>query len=262
MSIARKFRPSFWIVLVLVLVGNAFFFGGHLTAWVADETGAFVAPISGWFVRMRIIAATMFSGIDLAKENVALKEEVIRVQARLSQQDVVRQQLDTYRAAVGIRERIGTNPVEAGIFSYPQGGGIRQIIINRGTDDWVVAGMTVVTPHGALIGTVEQAFDHHAIVRILGDPAFEVTARIMGSTVSGLVRVDGVGDLILDLVQKEETVTEGSIVITSGDDLYPAGFIIGTIRSVDNTATTLFQVVRITPSVSELIAGRVIIVRP
>jgi rod shape-determining protein MreC len=255
-------RSLVWIIVAVIVAVNAVMFGGRATAWIADISGSLLTPVTGWMMRVRAVTGTMFNGVDAAKQNIALREELLQMQGRLAQQDVVRQEVAFYRAAAGLRERIGTDPIEAGIFSYPQGSGVRQVIINRGSIDWIAEGNMVVTPQGALVGTVERTFDHHAIVRMLGDPFLEIAARVMGTEVSGLVRVDGPDGLVLDLVQKDETVTEGSLIVTSGDDLRPAGFIIGTVRSVDNNATTLFKVVHITPAVSDTIAGRVLIVRP
>jgi rod shape-determining protein MreC len=208
------------------------------------------------------VVGTMFNGVDAAQQNITLQQQVLQLQGQLAQQDVLQQQVQFYRAAADIRDRTGTEPIEAGIFSYPQQDGIREVIIDRGTADWVAPGNTVATPEGALVGTIADATQHSATVLMVGDPAFQVAARVMGTTVSGLVRVDSAGDIVLDLVQKDEMVTEGSMVITSGDDNRPAGLMIGTVRSVDNTATTLFKVVRIAPVVSNAPMGRVLIIRP
>lgn len=255
-------RSLVWIILAVIVTVNTVMFGGRATSWVADVSGPLLTPVTGWMMRVRTMAGTMFNGVDTAKQNIALQEKLLEMQGQLAQQDVIRQQVEFYRAAAGLRERIGTDPIEAGIFSYPQGSGVRQVIINRGAIDWIAEGNMVVTPQGALVGTVERTFEHHAIVRMLGDPFLEITARVMGTEVSGLVRVDGTDGLVLDLVQKNETVIEGSLIITSGDDLRPAGFVVGTVRSVDNNATTLFKVVHITPAVSDTVAGRILIVRP
>ena len=262
MSIAHKLRLSVWIVLVVAVVANAALFGGRATSWIADRTGAILAPVTGWTVHLRALVGTMFNGVDAATQNIALRQQVLQLQGQLAQQDALQQELQFYRTAAGIRDRTGTEPIEAGIFSYSSNGGIRQAIINRGTIDWIAEGNTVVMSDGTLVGTVAHTSEHSATILMLGDPAFQVAARIVGTAVSGLVRVDGTGTLVLDLVQKDETVTEGSAIVTSGDDQRPAGLVIGTVRSVDNNATTLFKVVRIAPAVPDGIAGHVLVIRP
>lgn len=261
MSIAPNLRLSVWIALVIAVVVNAALFGGRATSWVADRSGTVLAPVAGWTMHLRAVAGTMFNGVNAAQQNIALQQQVLQMQGQLAQQDALQQQLKFYQAAAGIRDRTGTDPVEAGIFSYPQNSGVRQVTLNRGAADWIAAGNTVATPEGALVGTVAHTSEHTAIVQMLGDPAFQVAARVMGTSVSGLVRVQS-GAVVLDLVQKDEIVTVGSMVVTSGDDQRPAGLVVGTVSAVDDNATTLFKVVHIAPAVPDTIAGQVIIIRP
>jgi cell shape-determining protein MreC len=84
----------------------------------------------------------------------------------------------------------------------------------------------------------------------------------VGSDVAGLARSDGKGSVLLDLVQKDEQVDEGARIVTSGDDRYPAGLIIGTVRSVDDDAATLFQIVRVAPAAADELHGLVLVIHP
>lgn len=255
-------RPLILLGLTIIIIVNAWLFGGRLTAWVADGSGRVLAPVVGRVARLRMLVTTALERGDLAVQNVALQDEITRVRAQLADQEELQRQVAFFRDAAGIHDRIGTEPIAAGIFSYPQSGGIRQVIINRGRAEWVVVGDVVVTPSGALIGAVTGVSEHHSAVSIIGDVALEVTVRMLGTEVSGLLRTAADGSVMMDLVQKNETVTESSVVVTSGDDRYPAGLVVGTVRSVDNDAATLFKIVRITPAVANGVSGDVIVIRP
>lgn len=263
MSIAHKPRVIVAVALFLIVVINAVVFGGRLTAWIADGTGRWLAPVAARVGALRAFIGTLAYRRDLAAENLSLQDQLTRARAQSADQEDLERELAFYRAAAGMRERLGAHPVEAGIFSYPQSGGVNQVVINRGGADQVAVGDAVVNPDGALVGVVAQVFDRHATARLIGDAGMEVTARVAGTDVSGLVRVDGSGTIILDLLQKDEQISEGQTVVTSGDDHYPAGFVIGTVRSIDNDAATLFKVVHLTPAVpSGGVSGRVIIIGP
>lgn len=255
-------RPLILLGLAMIIIVNAWLFGGRLTAWIADGTGHILAPVAGRVARLRAFALTTLGRGDLAAQNLALQDEITRLRAQVAGREALENQLQFYRDAAGIRDRTGREPIAAGIFSYPQSGGVRQAVINRGRAEWVIIGDVVVTPSGALVGAVVTVFEHHSVVRTIGDVALDVTVRVLGTEVSGLLRTAPDGSVMMDLVQKNETVTEGSVVVTSGDDRYPAGLVVGTIRSVDNDAATLFKIVRIAPAVTGGISGDVIVIKP
>lgn len=255
-------RPQILLGLAIIVVVNALLFGGRMTAWVADGTGQVLAPLVSRIAHLRALVMVTVGRGDFAAQNVTLQDEVLRLRAQLAGQEELQRQMEFYRNAAGIRDRIGTEPIAAGIFSYPQSGGVRQAIINRGRADWVVIGAVIVTPSGALVGAVSRVFEHHSVVSTIGDAAMDVTVRIVGTDVSGLLRTATDGSILMDLVQKNEAVTENSVVVTSGDDQYPAGLVVGTVRSVDNDVGPLFKIVRITPTVAAGVTGDVIVIRP
>ncbi len=255
-------RPLILLGLAIVLIVNALLFGGRFTAWIADASGPVLAPVAERVTRLRILISTAVARGDLAVQQSALQDEVTTLRAQLADQEELQRQVQFYRDVAGIRDRIGMEPIAAGIFSYPQSGGVRQAIINRGRAEWVIAGDIVVTSSGALVGTVTNLFEHHSVVSIIGDVALDVTVRILGTDVTGLLRTAADGNIVMELVQKNETVVENAVVVTSGDDRYPAGFVVGTVRSVDNDAATLFKIVRITPAIASGISGHVIVMSP
>jgi rod shape-determining protein MreC len=197
----------------------------------------------------------------LASENLRLQDELTRMRADEGARE------DAFREAAFLRELSGLDgslrrmPREASVFTY--GVGIQQnAMLDHGTDAEVSSGDIVITATGALVGRVEDVGDRWARVRLLTDASLEVTAHVLGTDIGGLVRVDALDGLVLDLVNKDEAIAEGQTVVTSGDDRFPAGIVIGTVRAVDTERTTLFAIVRITPAVAAPVRGRVIVIQP
>lgn len=251
----------FFILLVVVIV-NAWLFGSRLTNWVADMTGGVLAPIAQGVARSRALLGTVVHRFPDGSTELRAREQAEELRARVAREEALQREIVTLRDALGIRERLGSSPIEAGVFAYPREGGVRQVIVNRGAEQGITVGDTVVTARGALVGVIQEVAARHAVVRAVGDAQFEATARVVGTEVSGLVRTGGDGESTLDLVQKGEPVQEGQQIMTSGDDRYPSGLIIGTVRSVDTEAATLFLTVRVTPAVSAGVSGSVFILRP
>jgi rod shape-determining protein MreC len=138
--------------------------------------------------------------------------------------------------------------VDGNVFAYGIGGNTQRMVVNRGAVDGIVPGATVTTAAGVFIGLVHQVQERTATVRVVGDPGVQVTARVRGTDINGLMRLDAYGELVLDLIAKDELVSEGVVVETSGLDQMPSGLRIGTVRTVDADRTTLFQVIRLDPA--------------
>ena len=255
------------ILLITLIVAGiaaavAFVLPGAPVRWVADMTGRIVAPIAERIGYGRTLGAVLLGRTDAATDYVRIQQELEKLRVDSARADELDRENQFLRAALGLQERTGQSMIMAGAFAYLREGGVRELVVNRGSRDWVARGDVVTTEAGSLVGAVAEVYERHSIVRTLGDPALEVTARITGTDVSGLVRVDVRQGLVLDLVQKGEQVTEGQMVVTSGNDSFPGGLVIGTVRSVDSTSATLFQIVRISPAVPEGLSASVLIIRP
>lgn len=249
------------LLLALVVAGNAFIFRGRLSRWAADITAPAIAPIAARISATGGFFSTLLSRDDVVAENLRLSEEVERLRSQVAGIEELRREVDFYRVASGFSIRGSREPIVGAVFAYPVAAGTREVILNRGIRQGVAAGDIVATPTGALVGVVREAFDDHAIIVALGDPSFEVTGRILGSEVTGLVRANGSDGLVLDLVSRDEAVSEGQVIVTSGNDRFPAGLTLGTIRSVDANQTTLFTVVRLESAIRQPMAGHVLVIR-
>ena len=252
----------FFVTCAFIIAVSPLIFHGRIFSWVSDYTATLLSPISQKISSGVSFFTTGITRIDTIKRVRELEDTNKTLTAALVNQDQLRMDVEFYRSAAQLRERFPSSPIVAGIFSYTRAGGVQQAVLNRGTTDGVARGDVVITAHEELLGVVEQAFSDHAIVRILGDSIFEVTARVANSTVAGLIRSESGGKVILDLVQKNEQISEGALIVTSGDDRFPAGLIIGTVRSIDSEAVGLFQIVRVTPALGSRIGGTVLVIRP
>jgi len=257
----RKPRILLTVILLAAIAAvDVWFAGGRAGHWVADHTGPMLRPAVAAIGYVHSWTGAFFSRGDLAAENLRLRTEMDELRAAAADVDVLRHELEFTRAATGIRERFTGDPIAAGIFSWYRAGSAVLATINRGEADGIAVGDVVISATGSLVGVVREVYGNHAIVTILGDPNLQAAARIMGKGIAGLIRT-GEDGLVLDLVQKEELVEEGDIVLTGGNDHFPAGLIIGTVRSVDARQQTLFSIVRVQPSVVPPLSGSVLVLR-
>lgn len=131
----------------------------------------------------------------------------------------------------------------------------RSLVVNLGTADGIAVDDPVMVARG-LIGRVEAVSANAARVGLLLNPGQAVSATVVESGGSGVLRVSGTeGSPVLDLgyVSQRMKVGLGDLVVTSGwstgslSSIFPAGIPIGTVTSVGNSPTDLYKTVQVAP---------------
>ncbi len=235
---------------------------GRATGWLSAIAGHVLSPVAERTAGIRSVIRAYIQRGDLAAENARLRGLEHELTQRQAEVESLQQELSVARDAAGLKDRVPGTPVEAGIVAWPSEGGVAEVIIDRGTGDSIRTGGIVTAPDGSLVGIVRSAEDGESTVMATGDVAFHAAARVAGTGISGLVRTDAGEGIILDLVGKDETVTEGQSVVTSGDDGFPAGLVIGTVRSVELPPSSLFALVHLTIAADLRSLHRVLVFAP
>ena len=201
---------------------------------------------------------------DLVRENEQLREEVEILQAQLADQQDVLLRIDALEDALEVKS---TRPEDqllvANVFAQDPSGLKRSIAIDRGLGDGVREGMVVLSREGSLIGTVTDAFQDFAWIRLISDPDSAVNAQVNTTTppadpgvltpetpaagdgpdpsatptpssapapvpVQGVAEGDLRNELVLELLPPEAPIDSGSLVVTSGlGGNYPPAILIG-----------------------------------
>ena len=144
-----------------------------------------------------------------------------------------------YKAAAIVGRKIGEDTSNL-LFS---------IFVDVGARDGVATGMPIITDRG-LVGRVVAVGPNVAEVLLLIDPASAVNARVQNSRVTGIVRGNIDGGLVMERIPQGETISPGDIVLTSGlGGNFPDKLVIGQITEVSQRDSDLFQSARIRPTV-------------
>lgn len=188
-------------------------------------------------------------------KNLVIENEVLRTSARAvivteAKFQVLQSENDILRKSLGLATRLKRQLLPAGIFNISLTPSGYHASINKGQRDAVVIGQPVVSPEGVLIGKIEAVFSLSAQVMLISDPKFSVTVKVLNGQTSGILRGALQDNLVLDLVTQADQIAENDILITTGDDLIPAGLVVGTVRSVQNNDTQLFKKVRVSPALN------------
>lgn len=163
----------------------------------------------------------------LRDENERLRDRVQELEAQV--QDVVglQNQLEELQRINDLDPPGDLAAVTARIFSV----GVSEFDhirwIDRGTDDGVVVGHTVIDEDG-LVGRVDFATESRARVRLITDPSNGVGVRDLQTNETGVVEGQGSGPLRLRMFNPEESVEEGHLIVTEGGR-YAPGVVVGSV---------------------------------
>ena len=181
--------------------------------------------------------------LDAKDERDKLEAERDRLRQQVAQLQVTRNENDQLRDLVGLSRGSGLDayrPVTARVYSRSFSSWYETIEINKGSSDGVAVNQPVVNGKG-LVGKVKNVSDGNAVVMLLGDADFGVSALAAKARQPGsILPVAGSpGDLLLDLVPDAREVRTGDVIVTAGTvstrlpSPFPRGIPIGEVKRIE-----------------------------
>jgi rod shape-determining protein MreC len=224
---------------------------GHIiliSAQVNTERGVplLEAVTFGTFAEVQRGATSMIGGVrtswddylalqSVRSDNEQLRKEVAQLQVALQQQRALAQQSRTLVDLLKLREGTTLDTVAAGVIAGSASPDFRTLTIDRGSADGLRPDMAVIAPAG-VVGRIITPTARAAKVQLLIDRNAAAGAIVERSRAQGVVEGTG-GGLLLNYVSGTADVQMGDVVSTSGiDGIYPKGFVIGQIESVERVA--------------------------
>jgi len=243
------------LALTLIMIASGLLvlnLGGYLQA----AEGLALRPlgaIQGWISqRVSAIQTVLTSPTDLAElraENQRLQADVARLEREVIS---LREQANEAEVLAGLLGYARTRPesryVAARVIGQDISPFIRSIWIGQGSDQGVRQGMPVVTERG-LVGRVAEVFPTVARVQLITDPESVVNVRLQSSRADGTLRARVNGELWVDLIEQEASVTPGELVLSSGlGGAFPEDIPVGQVVTVRKRDYELFQQAVVQPS--------------
>lgn len=178
---------------------------------------------------------------DVQAQNDELKREVQSLQVQLQEERAQAKRTDGFRQLLELRQRSGLDTVAAEIIAAGADPEFRDMTIDKGSSDGVQADMAVISPAG-VVGRVVLSSPRAAKVQMLIDRNAAAGALIERTRSQGIVV--GQGDTLrMDYVPGTADVKQGDLIVTSGiDRIYPKGFVIGTVETVDRGMGTYHEI--------------------
>jgi len=244
---------SITIVIILTIV---FHFVGWLSP-IENFVYSFIEPASQLLYTTNISIddedSKLFSDPQKLKEAYLnqkaelLKNKIDQTTFQLTQEENegLKKQLDFFQrnnySAVGVNV-IGKNTEPTG----------NTLTIDRGENDGISIGNTVITKAGILVGKITKVNNNFSIVRLINDNQSKIAATIINQDKSiGLVE-GGYGISVhMNFIPQNETLSIGDVIVTSGlEENIPRGLLIGEIEAIEKEAYQPFQKAVISPFVN------------
>lgn len=245
------------IALVVLIILNAFALHAVRRQYAVGSTSG--ASLFNVFGQIHEWAGYVEHWKELAVQNASLTETAKQYVSAQGQIQSLQIENDTLRKSAGLATRLKRKLVPGGIYDISMMPDGYHALINKGAQDGVSLGQAVISPDAVLIGKVSAVFPGSSQVVLVTDPSFSVTVRVLNGQTSGILRGALANGLVLTLVTQSDQITEGDTLITSGNDILPAGLVAGVVRHVDNNDTQLFKGVAVNPSM-DLSSGTILVI--
>lgn len=169
---------------------------------------------------------------DAQRQNRRLQAEVDRLHLQVDQLNGQAAEAARLASLLGYRQaHKQMRLLPARVISASPALATRLIYIDRGAHDGVRANMAVITPEG-VVGKILEVYPESSQVLLVTDRQSGVGALLSPTRTEGVVRGTGGPRLQMDFVQKDEKVSPGELVLTSGlDQVFPKDLPVGTVLS-------------------------------
>jgi rod shape-determining protein MreC len=181
---------------------------------------------------------------QIRQENERLRQEVAQLRVGLQQERTAAQQTTTLQKLLDFRSATEWQTSAAAVIGSGASPEFRTMTIDKGTQDGLLPDMAIVAPTG-VVGRITTTSARASKVQLLIDASAAAGVIVERSRVSGVVSGVGQTDdmafraglLDLDYIPATADVKVGDRLVTSGTDgIYPKGFAVGEIQSVEREA--------------------------
>ncbi len=248
-ALRRFARPGRFFALLLTLGLCACLVLLSATGLLSPLESVASVPLHGLAGLFNRASLSLNDAIEDLNELGSLRRRIAELEAELARRQA---ESIALREAASDYERLKrllayTAPLEdqqflpADVIAVEQTGIARSVIINRGSRDGLSIGMPVATELG-LVGRIIKVGANAAQVQLINDENSAVSARLQTTRAHGSVVGQASGVLRLTMVDLDEAIAAGDLVITSGlGGNFPPDIVVGQVTSVRQFEFELFQ---------------------
>jgi rod shape-determining protein MreC len=245
------------VLFIAVMLGHILL----ISAQVNSKSGIPILEVAtfGAFSEVQRAASSGIGGLHgawsgyanlrgIRSENEQLKRQLGELQVQVQQERAAAQRAHQLESLLGVQQQLLVKTVAAGVIGAGASPDFRTATINRGSGDGLKANMSVIAPTG-VVGRIVTVAPRASKVQLLVDRNAGAGALVERSRAQGVVLGAGEDLLRMEYVSGVADVKPGDTIVTSGiDGIYPKGFVIGKVETVDK-GNGIYKIIRVRPSV-------------
>lgn len=190
--------------------------------------------------------------IDIKKENRTLRVQNAELRAQLGSMTELKVENERLNNLLGFKQASNMDLVAAKVIGKDLLLDHQTLTINRGTHHGINKNMAALTV-GGVVGYVFRADLYTAQILLLTDRYAAIDALVQRSRARGIVEGNSRESTMLKYVKRGDDVQVGDLVVTSGmHNIFPKGFPIGTVKSVEKSQYGMTQIVEMAPAIDPL----------
>ncbi len=195
------------------------------------------------------IAEYFVTQSQLRRENDQLRRQALADSATLTSARALAAENQNLRQLLAMQERLARKTFAADVLYSPRDPFTRRVVVDRGSQSGVRAGLAVVDRTG-VIGQVTRVFPWASEVTLITDKEQAVPIQVLRSGLRGVTFGIGYdGTLELRFMPVNADIQNGDLLVTSGiDGTYPPGLPVATVSNIERNAAYAFARITCTPA--------------
>lgn len=208
-------------------------------------------------------AGEYFQSVDtLQDENQRLKRAKLDNAPQLLRLQQLEAENARLRRLLSVHERPNVSGQVAQILYTTRDPFTRRVVVNKGGNDKVQAGLPVVDDAG-IVGQVMRVYPFVSEVALISDKDQAVPVQIVRNGLRSVAFGLGKGQLELRFMPANADVQEGDVLVTSGlDGIFQTGFPVARVVAVERDTSYSFARILCTPVAGVENFGEVMILAP
>jgi rod shape-determining protein MreC len=186
---------------------------------------------------------------QISRDNEALKQRVSQLEVSLQRERALAGQTRVLQQMLDLKTETPFSTTPALVIASAASPDFRTMTLDKGSGQGLAADMAVIAPAG-IVGRVILPTPRASKVQLIIDRNAAAAGLVERSRVQGVVVGTGGDRMRLEYVAGTSDLKVGDRVVTSGmDGIYPKGFVIGQIESIERSAGE-FSSVLVRPAVN------------
>jgi len=199
--------------------------------------------------------------INIKKDSARTQAEIRELKTRLAAMEELHKENGRLTTLLDFKAQSKMELVAARVMAKDLISDHSTIQIDKGTHHGLRAGMAVITTEG-VVGYIFRPEAFTSQVLLISDRFAVVDGIVARSRARGIVEGKSQGGCSLKYVEKTEDIQVGDLIVTSGiDNIFPKGFPVAKVESLENKSFSVSMKVELRPVVDPDKVEEVFIIR-